>query len=405
MLRKLSFILVLAMLLSACGVSVSSDDNAAASSGSGTESVSSSSVPGETVAGSSEIPENAKDAASDVSAEYFCFTKYSNTVSNDDDVDMFYENRCVPSFVSPDPQHSEWVGSVLADIDRDFNAESSNLRQYAEDYLRENGTDYFYSYSNYQQLGIARHDETIVSLISLSSLYSGGSHPNSVQTTYNMDISGQRLLMLEDVIEEASAQKLAALVQAGVDEKFAMIDGVNGLFSDYVDTIATSMDYGNMTPYWYLNDVGLVIFYNQYELGPYAAGIIKVEIPYADLKGILLEEYFPAPGDGSTGDLVLKGEGTDGKRICLTLDDENNSLLIGVEGTVYQVQISEVLWMNNTAIDQDLRFSALSLGPNDVLEISGGYSDETKSFVIEFIDGRGDHHLYHIRDGELIEEP
>ena len=63
MLRKLSFILVLAMLLSACGVSVSSDDNAAASSGSGTESVSSSSVPGETVAGSSEIPENAKDAA------------------------------------------------------------------------------------------------------------------------------------------------------------------------------------------------------------------------------------------------------------------------------------------------------------------------------------------------------
>lgn len=403
MLRKLSFILVLAMLLSACGASAPKDHHGAESAGVGSGSL--NSIPAETASDFAETPENAADAASDVCAEYFCFTKYSNTVSTDDGVDMFYENRCVPSFVSPDPQHSEWVGSVLADIDRDFNADSSNLLQYAEDYLRENGTDYFYSYSNYQQLGIARHDEAVVSLISLSSLYSGGSHPNSVQTTYNMDISGQRLLMLEDVIEEQSARKLAELVQSGVDSKFAMIDGVNGLFDDYADTISTSMIYGNMTPYWYLNDVGLVIFYNQYELGPYAAGIIKVEIPYADLEGILLEEYFPAPGDGSTGDLVQKGEGTDGKRISITLDDENSSLLIGVEGTVYQVQISEVLWMNNTAIAQDLRFSALSLGPNDVLEISGGYSDETKSFVIEFIDGRGDHHLYHIRDGELIEEP
>lgn len=403
MLRKLSFILVLAMLLSACGASAPKDHHGAESAGVGSGSL--NSIPAETASDFAETPENAADAASDVCAEYFCFTKYSNTVSTDDGVDMFYENRCMPSFVSPEHSRSEWVGSVLADIDRDFNADSSNLLQYAEDYLRENGTDYFYSYSNYQQLGIARHDEAVVSLISLSSLYSGGSHPNSVQTTYNMDISGQRLLMLEDVIEEQSARKLAELVQSGVDSKFAMIDGVNGLFDDYADTISTSMIYGNMTPYWYLNDVGLVIFYNQYELGPYAAGIIKVEIPYADLEGILLEEYFPAPGDGSTGDLVQKGEGTDGKRISITLDDENSSLLIGVEGTVYQVQISEVLWMNNTAIAQDLRFSALSLNGNDLLQISGGYSDETKSFVIEFLDGRGDHHLYHIRDGELTAEP
>ena len=40
-----------------------------------------------------------------------------------------------------------------------------------------------------------------------------------------------------------------------------------------------------------------------------------------------------------------------------------------------------------------------------MLEIYGGYTDETKSFVLEFIDGSGAHHIFHIRDGELSSDP
>jgi hypothetical protein len=283
--------------------------------------------------------------------------------------------------------------------------DSENLHTYADEFVAEWGTDGFYSYSNYQQLGVARHDEAVVSLISLSSLYSGGSHPNSVQTAYNLDIENQRLLHLEDVILEEAAPELAKLVRARVDEKFTMIDGGNGLFEDYGDIIDNSMVYGNMTPYWYMNNEGLVIFYNQYELGPYAAGIIKAELPYADLKGILLEEYFPAPGDGISGDLCLRWEGEDGHRIPVTLGQEGGNMLVGVIGTVYQVQISEVMWMEDMPIAQELLFSALSLGENDILELTGVYHDETSSFVIEFTDGRGERGIYYLHPGELTEEP
>ena len=55
-------------------------------------------------------------------------------------------------------------------------------------------------------------------------------------------------------------------------------------------------------------------------------------------------------------------------------------------------------------IAQDLRFSALSLGENDILELTGVYHDDTRSFVIEFTDGRGVQHLYHIREGELTDD-
>ena len=396
MLRKLSFVLIFAILLSACGASAPAED--------GLEDAVVASA-SETIAPAGGEDLETTEAAGECSeAEYFRINQYSNAMENDDGVTLVYENYAQAEFVSQDPARTQWVSEILSGIRRDFQVDSENLHTYADEFVAEWGTDGFYSYSNYQQLGVARHDEAVVSLISLSSLYSGGSHPNSVQTAYNLDIENQRLLHLEDVILEEAAPELAKLVRARVDEKFTMIDGGNGLFEDYGDIIDNSMVYGNMTPYWYMNNEGLVIFYNQYELGPYAAGIIKAELPYADLEGILLEEYFPAPGDGQSGDLCLRWEGEDGHRIPITLGQEGGKLLVGVIGTVYQVQISEVMWMEDMPIAQELLFSALSLGENDILELTGVYHDETSSFVIEFTDGRGVQHLYHIQEGDLTDD-
>ena len=397
MLRKLSFVLIFAILLSACGASAPAEDGLE-------DAVVASAAETIAPAGAEDLEAAEAGEGESTEAEYFRINQYSNAMENDDGVTLVYENYAQAEFVSQDPARTQWVSEILSGIRRDFQVDSENLHTYADEFVAEWGTDGFYSYSNYQQLGVARHDEAVVSLISLSSLYSGGSHPNSVQTAYNLDIENQRLLHLEDVILEEAAPELAKLVRARVDEKFTMIDGGNGLFEDYGDIIDNSMVYGNMTPYWYMNNEGLVIFYNQYELGPYAAGIIKAELPYADLEGILLEEYFPAPGDGQSGDLCLRWEGKDGHRIPITLGQEGGTLLVGVIGTVYQVQISEVMWMEDMPIAQELLFSALSLGENDILELTGVYHDETSSFVIEFTDGRGVQHLYHIQEGDLTDD-
>lgn len=397
MLRKLSFVLIFAILLSACGASAPAEDGLE-------DAVVASAAETIAPAGAEDLEAAEAGEGESTEAEYFRINQYSNAMENDDGVTLVYENYAQAEFVSQDPARTQWVSEILSGIRRDFQVDSENLHTYADEFVAEWGTDGFYSYSNYQQLGVARHDEAVVSLISLSSLYSGGSHPNSVQTAYNLDIENQRLLHLEDVILEEAAPELAKLVRARVDEKFTMIDGGNGLFEDYGDIIDNSMVYGNMTPYWYMNNEGLVIFYNQYELGPYAAGIIKAELPYADLEGILLEEYFPAPGDGQSGDLCLRWEGEDGHRIPITLGQEGGKLLVGVIGTVYQVQISEVMWMEDMPIAQELLFSALSLGENDILELTGVYHDETSSFVIEFTDGRGVQHLYHIQEGDLTDD-
>lgn len=414
MLQKLSFLLIAAILLTGCGASapMEADTKPAAAAqdqyietmetGSGwlgrTESV--------TAQPPEATPETVAETPEVCAAEYFTFTAQNSTVTDDDGLTIMLENQTIPTFTSADPERSAWVDEILTRIDRDYRTDSTNLDTYAREYLSMYGSDTFYSFSNYQQMGIARHDETVVSLIVLSSLYSGGTHPNSVQVAYNLDIENRRLLRLEDILTETGAGELGRLVQAGVDEKFAPIDGGNGLFDDYADTIGTSMTYGNMTAYWYLNDVGLVVFYNQYELGPYAAGIIKVELPYGELEGILLEEFYPAePADGTAGDLTLRDDSAGFERIPVTIERDGQTLLVGVEGKVYQVQLSEVFWLEDTPIAQNLIFSAQSLGEEDVLEITGGYTDENRSFVIEFVNGRGEHGIYYIHDGELSPEP
>lgn len=406
MLQKLILLIIPAIFMTACGASLPAETVNCGVQGSAllqrADSSGSEAAPADSEVTAESDPTD-EPAASET--EYFLFDTYTNTITDGEGLTLLYEKQTLASFVSPDAERSAWVSGILEDIDQNYKSDSANLYEYATEYVDSNGTDYFYGHSNYQQLGIARHDETVVSLISLSSLYSGGTHPISVQIAHNLDLENRRILRLEDVIAEGSAPELAKLVRAGVDERFAVIDGGNGLFEDYADTISISMTYGNMTPYWYLNDVGLVIFYNQYELGPYAAGIIKVELPYDALEGILLEEYHPAEPEGTPGDLLLRGDIAGRNAIPITIEPEGETLLIGVEGTVHQVQLSEVLWLEDTPIARELLFSALTMGQNDILQITGGYDDAARSFAIEFVNGAGEHRICYLHDGELSEEP
>ena len=403
MLRKLIFLTIIAIFLTGCGASAPETDNKIADTAPATSSILQS---GEGTTEPQAAFDGTTESADDIDLvpEYFLFTKRTNTVTNEDGVTLLTENQSIPTFTSADAARSEWVTELLSGLDRDYASDSRNLLTYAEEYVEQNGTEYFYSYSNYQTLGIARHDERVVSLLSLCSLYSGGTHLN-VQTAHNLDIDNQRTLTLEDIITESGAEELAAMVLASVNERFAPIDGSNGLFNDYASTIGNSFLWGSMTPYWYLNDVGLVIFYNQYELAPYAERIIKVELPYETLGGILLDEYLPAESNGTPGSLVLRSDAEDCSRIPIVIEPEGETLCIGVEGQVHQVQICEVSWAGETPHNEQFLFSAMTLGENDVLELTGGYTDENRSFAIVYTNGLGERKICYIHASGLSEEP
>ena len=339
------------------------------------------------------------------SSNYFTFSRANSVTTADDGTELLYEYSCDTAFSSWNEGTQSWVDSILEQIHRDYSANSENLLLYAREHLAEIGTEYFYGFSNYQEVAVGRHDTHVVSLMVLSSVYSGGTHPNSVQTAWNLDLANQKLLSLEDVIHPEMAPTLAQMVRQQVDEKFLPL-GEGALFDNYGDTIANSFAGEAMTPYWYFNDQGMVIFFNQYELGPYASGIIKTQISYPELAGILREEYFPGNDTAQIpGDMLLRGDWDGYRKIPITVESDGERILIGVEGEVYQVQLSEVSWLEGTAIGQRMLFSADRMNQNDVLELIGGYDDETRSFAVEFMDGQGNVTVYYVHPEGITPEP
>ena len=394
--KKLIFLSVFLLFLLGCGAST---DEAVADPGERAMLFDSA------VTGSASLaPGSGKTATADTKTRYFLFDRKTNQMINEDGVELVYEQYCDTTYHSTDSAEGEWVRSVLGDIQQAYQADSESLAGYAEELMPFYTDSEFYSYSNYQELGIARHDSRVVSLISLSSMYSGGAHAYAEQTAYNLDLQELRLLALEDVISEERAPELSGMVLDAIREKFAMLEDY-GLYEDYESTIDQSFVYGGMTKDWYLNDVGLVIYYDPYELAPYAAGVIKVELPYGDLRGILREAYYPAESGGMTGDLAVQESVGDAGLIPITIDPSGERILIGAEGEICQIQLSEIFWLEDQPVMQQMLFSSDSLAEEDVLEIIGGFDDSERSFAIEFTDGTGETTVYYVHPDGLSEQP
>ncbi len=336
--------------------------------------------------------------------QIFTFTRKSNNFENAQGTIVLTENRCDIRFLSEEGEEKEWIDGILLDHQKEYDANSSKLIQYADEVISQYGSESFYTYSNYEDQGIVRHDSRVASIVAINNMYSGGAHPNTVQTVQNLDLKNHRVLKLEDVIYETSASELVQMVQDAVKNKYEHLD-VDALYSNYADTIETSMRYGSMTSCWYFNYDSLVIFFNQYELGPYASGIIKVEVPYRKLSGILREEFFPEKHDQCTGNLRVVTDLQGQAPISCVIDPEGSQIYIQADGLVQSVQVSEILWVDDIPVSQSMMISIDQMDQQDALSLTGGFDDETRSFAIEYTNDCGERIVYYIHPEGLTQTP
>ncbi len=342
--------------------------------------------------------------------EFTCFSLRSQEqrILNENGLELVYTKQSIAESRFPDANGI--VSDVLREISLDFEANSQYLEEAARTYVAECNPQGFYAYSNYQTMDVPRHDSSIVSLVCTSSVYSGGAHPSTVQMAYNLDLRQGVQLILEDVIYEESVQQLYQMVMEKVEQRFSPYGEVYGLYEDYAQVLVqTLLSYGDMTAYWYLSDTGLVLYYNQYELAPYAAGIIQVELPYGELEGILKEEYHPEQTDMPGDLLAYTGAWSGYRHICnLTAPDAGISgqMQICASGEVGQLQIFRVEWLNGTPIGQELLYSADCLPRNCLLEIRGiDFSDPDSVTVVRFLDGTGVEKAYRLSYEGLVAYP
>jgi len=110
--------------------------------------------------------------------------------------------------------------------------------------------------------------------------YTGGAHPNSYVDLITFDLSTGAVLQLSDIISDKAA--LLPLAERYFREARQLDSGSSlndqGFFWDGEFVLPQSVG---------LVQDGLRMYYNSYEVAPYAAGPTEFTIPYEDLKPIL----------------------------------------------------------------------------------------------------------------------
>ena len=143
-----------------------------------------------------------------------------------------------------------------------------------------------------------RFDSSVLSLRADQTVYVGGIHPGHFghAVTYNL-LTGNTI-KLSDILN--SDIETTAIINLIISKLSNTVE----LWPDYQSIVSDTLNNSlNSQQIWYFTGESLCFRFDPYVLAPYAAGYITVEIPYAELTGILRNEFFPAETDKHQGTL------------------------------------------------------------------------------------------------------
>ncbi|MDD7640950.1 MAG: RsiV family protein [bacterium] len=152
--------------------------------------------------------------------------------------------------------------------------------------------EYFTDFVENREMGVAledrttrsvlRADQSYFSFLEQNESYYGGAHGGHMITGMTFDVNTGARVTLSDVVTDADACK--AVVAKLLDEHFGDI------FYDDVYKQIAEYELDGFT--WSMDPFGITLYFNQYELAPYASGMQMVDLAYDDYPEILDGSYF-----------------------------------------------------------------------------------------------------------------
>lgn len=127
----------------------------------------------------------------------------------------------------------------------------------------------------------------LLSVVLTEYQYSGGAHGNTVQTAYTFDLKTGRALGLFDLVKSGAESDCRGAVDALVRKQIDA--GVSsGELMELPDLPFKTV---GDTPNYYLSDGGAILYFQEYEHFPYAAGIQEFQVDYLSLAQYLDPAY------------------------------------------------------------------------------------------------------------------
>ncbi len=179
----------------------------------------------------------------------------------------------------------ELVGDSLAQVyktpQKAFEAEQ---QQFFKDYheeiagLLEAEEDNMYmNYDNDKTMEVLFNQDNLLSIAVMDYSYAGGAHGNYGSACASFDMAKKKKISLEDIFKPGYEAALTEALTEATKKKFKTKDLNEILFVEKVEPN------GN----FFLTGKGICFNYVPYEIGSYAAGELKIFVPFGELKSIM----------------------------------------------------------------------------------------------------------------------
>ncbi|MHC1772188.1 MAG: stalk domain-containing protein [Flexilinea sp.] len=132
------------------------------------------------------------------------------------------------------------------------------------------------TYFNYQ---VKYNQNDVISLIFLNYQFAGGAHGSTLQTAYTVNLKTGKQYTLKDLFKENT--DYVSIFSDNVKIQLAERDLTSILFEPF-NKINENQSY-------YLSNNGVVVYFQQYEILPYAAGIQEFTVDYSLLNSLFIE--------------------------------------------------------------------------------------------------------------------
>ena len=261
-----------------------------------------------------------------------------------------------------------------------------------------------YELANSRSASVQRCDERVLSLRFYDYVNLGGVHGSYAYRAYNFDTVTGELLALEDLSDDADALK--AFLKSYIIERVRESDELQQQMAGFVDSEGMPSAEDALSALvregsWYMNDYGMLICSDLYELGPYAAGTMEFFVPFTSLDGYVKSEYIPAAmaETGSFSVVPAEQMNESSKEIIdmLRLSDDGEALYLVVEGAVKNVRLAKVDYADRFYETETLWHC--STMNNCVLQLITHVPEGMPELKISYKDAEGEHVYYLSQSG------
>lgn len=212
----------------------------------------------------------------------------SKTYQNEEKtLDVLYYERQYAVLEGNKKELADGVADFFADNKTAMEAKAEDYAKESEEFLNDVTQEdaYQYIYTLNQTVIPERADSRVLSFKLSTYEYRGGAHGGNLYSGVTFDADTGKELKFSDIITDQ--EKFQSAVYDYIVEEAENYLGKDGLYPEYKETIQSSLDH--LT--WVLTDYGMQITYQEYELAPFAAGAVTVDLPYSLIKDSMNQEY------------------------------------------------------------------------------------------------------------------